>query len=113
MNFFSKNLIYLRNQKGLSRSELANKLKVNQSTISRWEHGDMGVTVDNAYDVANFFDVSIADLVGKDLQSLASETSSVEYLFNLSKNILCDGDKATMEFIMKKTLNNYENSNKT
>ena len=27
----------------------------------------MGVTVDNAYDVANYFNISMADLVGKDL----------------------------------------------
>lgn len=67
MSFFSKNLKYLRKTKNISRSELANKINVNQSTISRWENEDMGVTVDNAYDVANFFKISIADLTGKDL----------------------------------------------
>ena len=41
MSFFSKNLEYLRKEKGMSRNELADKLNVNQSTISRWENGDM------------------------------------------------------------------------
>lgn len=70
MSFFSKNLEYLRKNKDISRSELANKINVNQSTIARWENEEMGVTVENAYDIANFFGVSIADLTGKDLQNI-------------------------------------------
>lgn len=67
MSFFAKNLKYLRENKGISKSELSKKINVNQSTLSRWENEEMGVTVDNAFDVANFFNVSMADLVGKDL----------------------------------------------
>lgn len=67
MSFFAKNLKYLRENKGISKSELSKKINVNQSTLSRWENEEMGVTVDNAFDVAKFFNVSMADLVGKDL----------------------------------------------
>lgn len=67
MSFFAKNLKYLRENKGISKSELSKKINVNQSTLSRWENEEMGATVDNALDVANFFNVSMADLVGKDL----------------------------------------------
>lgn len=67
MSFFAKNVKYLRENKGISKSELAKKINVNQSTLSRWENEEMGATVDNALDVAAFFDVSIADLVGRDL----------------------------------------------
>lgn len=67
MSFFAKNLRYLRENKGISKSELSKRINVNQSTISRWENEEMGVTVDNAYDVANYFNISMADLVGKDL----------------------------------------------
>lgn len=67
MSFFAKNLKYLRENKGISKSELSKRINVNQSTLSRWENEEMGVTVDNAFDVANYFNVSMADLVGKDL----------------------------------------------
>ena len=70
MNYFSKNLKYLRKENNISRSELASKLKINQSTISRWEIDNMGATIDNAYDVSQFFNVSIADLIGKDLSTI-------------------------------------------
>ncbi len=102
MNFFSKNLEYLRKQKGLSRAELSKKLNVNQSTISRWENGDMGVTVDNAYDVANFFNISISDLTGKDITNSKNSFDELELLFDKNKDILTDEDKEYMKFIIEK-----------
>ena len=103
MNLFSKNLKYLRKEIGMSRSELANKLSVNQSTISRWENGDMGVTVDNAYDVANYFNISIADLTGRDLTVNNNDNfDELELLFSKNKDILTDEDKEYMKFIIEK-----------
>lgn len=67
MSYFSKNLKYLRENKGVSINELSKKINVNSSTLSRWENEKNGATIDNAIDVANYFDVSMADLVGKDL----------------------------------------------
>jgi len=77
MSYFAKNLKYLREKKGVSRSKLSEKINVNQSTISRWENEEMGATVDNALDVANFFHTSIADLVGKDLTLNNTETLNI------------------------------------
>ncbi len=111
MSFFSKNLVYLRNKRNISRNELAEKIKVNQSTISRWENEDMGVTVDNAYDVANFFGISIADLTGLDLQEKKEKKfDELELLFDKAKPHLSEDDKETMKFLMQKTINNYEKS---
>ena len=67
MNNFAKNLKYLRETNNLSKSELADKIGVNQSTLSRWENEENGATVDNALDLASFFNVTLADLVDKDL----------------------------------------------
>lgn len=110
MSYFSNNLRYLREKKGISRQELADKIKVNQSTISRWESEDMGVTVDNAYDVANFFKVSISDLTGTDLSKNNTSTSILDVLYNKTKDILSDDDRATIEFIMNKRIQEYEKS---
>lgn len=102
MNFFSKNLKYLRAKKGMTKNELANKLKVNQSTISRWENGDMGVTVDNAYDVADFFNISMSDLTGKDMSLENQPFDELEVLFDKNKEILTDEDKETIKFLIEK-----------
>lgn len=102
MSYFSKNLEFLRKERGLSRSELSDKIKVNQSTISRWENGDMGVTVDNAYDIASFFGVSIADLTGRDLTKEQPVFDELELLFSKNKDILTEDDKETIRFVIER-----------
>ena len=97
----AKNLEYLRKSKKISRSELASKIKVNQSTISRWENEDMGVTVDNAYDVANFFNVSVADLTGKDLTLNNNTYDETDVLFNKYKDVLSESDKNIIKAIIE------------
>ena len=67
MDFFSKNLKFLRKKNGMSVETLGDKLKINPSTIYRWENGSMGATIKNAYDIALYFDITIADLIGLDL----------------------------------------------
>lgn len=101
MNFFSKNLKYLRKLKNISRSELADKLKVNQSTVSRWENGDMGITVDNAYDVAKYFNVSISDLTGKDIANTNNDSFDEldQVLFSKMKDLSDSDKKAVLSVI--------------
>ena len=102
-NFFSSNLKFLRENKGWSKSDLAKKLNVHQSTVSRWENEEMGATVDNAYDVANLFNISVADLTGKDLKKQnIKEFNELEILFDKHKDILTDDDKDYIKFIIEK-----------
>lgn len=68
MDFFAKNLKYLRSKYKMSMSSLAKRLHVNHSTVSRWESGDTGATVGNAYDVAQIFNVKVEDLICNDLE---------------------------------------------
>lgn len=65
---FSTNLKHLREQKGLSQNKLGKMIGVNQTTIARWEDDNRIPTIDNAVDVANALDVSLIDLLGKDLR---------------------------------------------
>ena len=82
MSYFSKNIKFLRENKGISKSELAKNINVNQSTLTRWENEEMGATIDNALDVANYFNISMADLVGKDLTFDNAE------IINISEDII-------------------------
>lgn len=67
-NYFSKNLKYLRENNGYTISSLSKRLKVNHSTLSRWESENNGATVDSAIDVSNYFNIPLSDLIGRDLQ---------------------------------------------
>lgn len=101
---FNKNLKYIRQKRNISQQELADKLNLDRSTISRWENNEMDVTVGNALQVANYFNIPIEDLTGKDLTNNDNNKSfdELELLFDKNKDILTDEDKEYMKFIIEK-----------
>lgn len=103
MSFFSTNLKYIRNEKKMSQSKLAELAHVNQTTIMRWETGEMSPSLDNIYDIANALNISVADLTGKDLTKENSNSfDELEILFNKNKDILTDDDKEMIKFMIEK-----------
>ena len=94
---------FIRQQRGISQQELAEKLKLDRSTISRWENDEMDVTVGNAIQVADYFNIPIEEFTGKDL-SIANSTNfdELELLFSKNKDILTKDDKETIKFVIEK-----------
>ena len=107
MSTFSNNLKFLREEKNLSQNKLAELTGVNQTTIARWENEEISPSLDNIYDLANALQVNIATLTDENLLN-SKQWSQTEVLFDKTKDILSDDDRATIEFIMKKTIDNYE-----
>lgn len=66
--FLNNNVKYLRSNNNISQQSLADKIGVDRSTISRIENGEIETTVDNAIKLANVLNVSLTDLVSKDLR---------------------------------------------
>lgn len=91
--YFSKNLKYIREKIGLTKNELAKKMHVSQSTVSRWESGEMGITVEKAYELSLILDVPLPELVGKDIESLSNDISK-EYVYTKT---ISDEDGYTVE----------------
>lgn len=102
--FFNKNLKFIRQQKGISQQELADKLKLDRSTISRWENDEMDITVGNAILIADYFNIPLEDFTSRDLtiDNSLKAFDELELLFNKNKDILNDDDKATIKFIVEK-----------
>ena len=107
MSTFSSNLKFLREEKKLSQNKLAELTGVNQTTIARWENEEISPSLDNIYDLANALQVNIATLTDENLLN-SKQLSQTEVLFDKTKDILSDDDRATIEFIMKKTIDNYK-----
>ena len=53
----------MRNSKGLTQVELAGKLKIEQSCLSRWEKGGTVPTIDNYKKLSKALGCTIDDLV--------------------------------------------------
>ena len=64
---FANNLKYLRHKKGLSQSQLANKLNRGFTTVGNWETGVSTPPIKVPVQLSKIFNVSITDLMEKDL----------------------------------------------
>ncbi|OFO02194.1 transcriptional regulator [Streptococcus sp. HMSC078H03] len=53
----------LRVERGLTKVQLAKELGVNKRTILRWENDMMSISLKNAVKVAEFFEISLDELV--------------------------------------------------
>ena len=60
---FADNLAYLRKVTGKSQEEVAETLGVSRQTIAKWESGESQPTIDKCQALAQFFDVTLDDLV--------------------------------------------------
>lgn len=103
-NFFSKNIKYMRLKLGLTKGELAKKVNVSQSTITRWENNEMGITIDNAYMLSLFFDVPLPDLIGKNLSDDVINETSENNIIN-KFNRLSRNDQEFIESIIEARIN--------
>ena len=101
MSYFSTNLKFLREQKKLSQNKLAEMANVNQTTIMRWESGEMSPSLDNIYDIANALNISVADLTGKNLKENDVEFDELDLLFDKHKDILTESDKTLIKTIIE------------
>lgn len=101
--FFNKNLKFIRQQRGISQQELADKLKLDRSTISRWENDEMDITVGNAIQISDYFNIPIEDFTGRDLTKNDNNNfDELELLFDKNKDILTEDDKQYIKFIIEK-----------
>lgn len=74
MKNFGEGIYHLRKAYGFSQEEIAEKLQVSRQTISNWENNLATPTIDKAVDLANLFEISLDELVGK--QKVVQKESS-------------------------------------
>lgn len=101
-NNFGKFLKQLRNERNLSQEKLADDLYVHRTTVNKWESGKVIPLNDKLLDIANYFNVSIDELLNGSRNSGANRDSNTSkaiielikskrmyYKFNLILIISC------------------------
>ena len=63
---FSENLKKYREERGCSQSDIGKALGISDRTVGLWERGENMPRLDLALKLANFFEISLNDLVGED-----------------------------------------------
>ena len=63
-------LKHLRKERGLTQTELAERLNVSQSTIASWENGKRRPDLDFMPTLADFYGVSVDEIMGREELSI-------------------------------------------
>lgn len=66
---FSENLINLMRENDISNVKLGKVLGVSDTAVMKWKRGDAAPAIDKAVKIAEFFNVSIDELLGKSLNT--------------------------------------------
>ncbi|HQU58343.1 MAG: helix-turn-helix transcriptional regulator [Phaeodactylibacter sp.] len=78
VNFFSKNIRFLRRARQWSQEELAVRLGVNRSNIAAYESKNVEPRLALALEIARLFGVGLTELIQSDLEADASKNKPFE-----------------------------------
>lgn len=81
-NNFSKNLSTLRKARSLTQLQLAEKLNYSDKSVSKWEHGDVLPDVATISAIAEYFGVSIDELLAS--KDIKKPPKSINHTFILA-----------------------------
>ena len=109
-DFFPQNLKYLLDSEQISVKTIL-QITGNNSPglVTMWKNGERQITTRDLLAIANHLGYTVDELINKDI-SIQDNTKidRIQVLYDKTKDILSDDDRATIEFIMKKTIDNYE-----
>ena len=75
---FSEKLVYLRKQKGLTQADVADKLFVSRTAVSKWESARGYPGIDSLKAIAQFYGVTLDELLGEEKGERGPEKESAE-----------------------------------
>lgn len=94
-SIISKNIRFLRKQKGWGQDELARRIGKSESAIQMWESDKRSPTMGTAEELTKIFDIDINTLIYKDLQT--GEINKSGYATSFEE--VTNPDDAAMVFI--------------
>lgn len=92
MKIFGENLSKIRQQKKISRKDLANAVGVKEVSFGKYERGETAPSFDKIVAMAKYLDCSVADLIGDN--PTAKDQKIFEYrlqkAIDMAKSLRCD-----------------------
>lgn len=73
MPLYISNIKYLRKQNNMIQADLASFLKVTQKSVSKYELGERGMSIEQLEKISKYFNITLDQLVKQDLSKEVSE----------------------------------------
>lgn len=100
---FSKRLVQLREQRGITQQELADKLEITRQSLSLYEKAERTINIELLAKVADFFDVSTDYLMGRtDVSSMNEDIQTACKITRLSEDAIKNINRITDHFLSSK-----------
>lgn len=106
---FQQNIKYLLNTKQLSVDTILQLTgHKSKSIVSMWKSGERYIITEDAIKIANFLNITIDELLNKDL----SKIDTFDSYYNANKHLLIQEDKDMIRFLIeKRKANETKNKN--
>ncbi len=109
MNFLATNIKFLRQNNNLTQDDIGKVVNKSRVLVSWWEANEREISIEDIIKLSDYFNLPMDILVGKDLRIKDSPpTSRTEILFNKTKDILNDDERAMIEATMERAIKKYE-----
>ncbi|MFC3199054.1 helix-turn-helix domain-containing protein [Parapedobacter deserti] len=100
MNYFSKNIKFLREAQKWGQAELAKRLDVSRDNVASYERGSIP-KLDVLVRIVNLFHVDLQDLVEKDLETIPPSEYTLAAEPGLPYQRMPNSDDITLESLQK------------
>lgn len=68
----------VRESRGLTQGEVAERLAISRQTYARIESGDSEITLTQAVELGKLLDISLADITGEDVRVTSNQEYDIE-----------------------------------
>lgn len=96
-------LTFLRKEKGLSQKDLSSYLDITPQAYSRYENGNAEPTIERLTMIADLYNVSLDELVGRDFKQESSSMREIVLKKQIDKDF-----KVAIEEVLMEIVNNKE-----
>lgn len=96
---FAKQLRLLKDQRGLTQKEIADRLETTEATISRYVSGDRTPNIETAVELASLLNVSMDTLCGIDPPAVERQPPEITILVNCYKSATEEDRRVLWSFL--------------
>ena len=108
-NYLLSNLKFLREEQGLTQSEVAQKIGKDNTTIAKWESGDRKPTVQDLIKICKVYNTTVIDLFETDYVSMGSNRlDELDILYERNRELLTEKDRILIKTIIELRLKEIE-----
>lgn len=99
--YISTNLQFLRKQFKKTQKDIGDLCNKTDTAVSNWEKGIREPDATDLGLIANFFNITVDDIMFKDLRFEDTTFDELDILFDKHKDILTDSDKNIIKAIIE------------